>query len=204
MPQEYGRLDLAREIDIDGGKSKQVVVLRPCAKEMIDVFTEPKRSRQLKKIVTACCRAVNGKDEPVSFAADQLDAADGAELMALVASLTEEADDIDIGDGDGILEPIVYDLRYPIELAPPDGDIVRQIQFMAKRLGDLSEFLDAEGFGAQFYAFMRCCGTLLGTRLPMSDSIVGALDFLDYIVIRDKIMGKLTGSRGRWKRTSTN
>lgn len=204
MPAEYARLDLAREIDSSNGVScHEVVVLRPTARMMIDVLAEAKTSSQLSRLVSGCCRAVNGTGELLPFSADQLDAADGADLAAVVASMSREADDIDIGPGDGVLEPLVYNLRYPIELAPPEGDVIRQIEFVAKRLGDLSDFLDARGAGQEFFAFMRAFGTLLGTRLPMSDTIIGAMDFLDYLVIRRKIMGKLTGSRGKWRRTST-
>jgi len=202
MPQEYARLDLAREIKTEGGNtSREVVVLRPTAKGMIDVLSELKVSAQLKRLVTTCCRAVNGTGSLLMFSSDELDAADGAELSAVVAALSQEAEDIDIGPGDGVFEPLVYNLRYPIELAPPNGDVIRQIEFQARRLGDLSEYLDARGAGEEFFAFMRCFGTLLGTNLPMTDSIIGAMDFLDYLVIRRKVMGKLTASRGRWKKT---
>jgi hypothetical protein len=205
MPQEYARLDLLRDIETEnGGRSHEIVVLRPSARNMIDVLAEAKVSAQLNRLVTSCCRAINGTGKDlVTFSAGQLDASDGAELAAVVASMSEEADAIEVGPADGVLEPLVYNLRYPIELAPPDGDKVRQIQFQARKIGDLSDFLDARGAGNEFFAFMRAFGTLLGTKLPMTDSIIGALDFLDYLVIRRKIMGKLTASRGRWKKTST-
>jgi len=208
MPQEYGRLDLSREIATsDGGLSREIVMTRPSARTMIDVFNDPRSSAQTAKLVAACCRAINGKDEMASFESAQLDASDAAELMAMIASITDEADNISIGDGDGVSEPLVYDLRYPIELARMDNaspEVIRQIQFVAKKLGDISEFLDAKGGAQEFYAFMRAFGTLLGTKLPMSESIIGAMDFLDYLVIKGKIMGKLTSARGRWKRTSTS
>ena len=206
MPQEYGRLDLAREIDAsDGTKSSEIVMLRPSARVMIDVFDDSRPSNQSNKLVSACCRAVNGTGELKPFAASQLDAADAAELMSMIASITTEAENVSVGNGDGITEPLVYDLRYPIELARADGEeaeTIRQIQFVAKKLGDISEFLDARGGTQEFFAFMRAFGTMVGTRLPMSESIVGAMDFLDYLVIKGKIMGKLTSARGRWKRTS--
>jgi len=208
MPQEYGRLDLSREIATsDGGLSREIVMTRPNARTMIDVFNDPRSSAQTAKLVAACCRAVNGRDEMASFESAQLDASDAAELMAMIASITDEADNISIGDGDGVSEPLTYDLRYPIELSRMDNaspEVIRQIQFVAKKLGDISEFLDAKGGAQEFYAFMRAFGTLLGTKLPMSESIIGAMDFLDYLVIKGKIMGKLTSARGRWKRTSTS
>ena len=208
MPLEYGRLDLARDIETsDGGTSREIVMLRPTARTMIDIFADAKPSEQTAKLVAACCRAVNGKAELSLFAASQLDTADAAELMAMIATISDEAEDVAVGNGDGISEPLVYDLRYPITLARSDGEdseTIKQIQFVARKLGDISEFLDARGGPAEFFAFMRGFGTLLGTRLPMSESIVGAMDFLDYLVIKAKIMGKLTSARGRWKRTSTS
>jgi len=208
MPQEYGRLDLSREIvTSDGGVSHEIVMMRPSARAMIDVFADSRSSGQTAKLVAACCKAVNGKADLAGFDAAQLEASDAAELMAMIASITDEADSISIGDGDGVSEPLVYDLRYPIELARSDGsspEVIRQIQFVARKLGDISEFLDAKGGAQEFYAFMRSFGTMLGTKLPMSESIIGAMDFLDYLVIKGKIMGKLTSARGRWKRTSTS
>jgi len=208
MPLEYGRLDLAREIDtIDGGKSTEIVFFRPNARAMIDAFNDPRQSGKTNKIVGACCKAVNGGTDFVGFKVGQLEGADAAELMAMIASITDQADDIAVGSGDGITEPLVYDLRYPIELARADGEeseTIRQVQFVARKLGDISEFLDSSGGTQEFFAFMRAFATFVGTRLPMSESIVGAMDFLDYLVIKNKIMGKLTSAQGRWKRTSTS
>jgi hypothetical protein len=208
MPQEYARLDLLRDIaTATGGTSHQIVVMRPTARELIGVFEESKVTGQLKRFVGSCCRAINGTGKDLSeFHSADLDAADGAELAAILAAMSEEADRVEVGAGDGITEPLVYTLRHPIELAAADGgkpsESVRQIQFQARKLGDLSDFLDSRGAGNEFYAFMRAFGTLLGTKLPMTDGIIGALDFLDYLVIRRKIMGKLTASRGRWKKAS--
>jgi len=208
MPQEYGRLELSRDIETsDGGHSHEIVMFRPSAKVMIEVAHEPKISAQTSKLVALCCKAANGKDDFVAFSAAQLDAADAAELTAMIAAITEEAEDISIGGGDGVMEPLVYDLYYPIELKRADGEdseTIRQIRFVAKKLGDISEFLDARGGAQEFYAFMRTFGSLVGTQLPMSDSIIGAIDFFDYLVIRNKILGKLTGSRGRWRKISAS
>lgn len=208
MTLEYARLDLLRDIETStGGRSHELVVTRPSARDLIAVFEETKVAGQLKRFVGSCCRAINGTGNDLSeFSPDQLDAADGAELAAILGAMSEEADKVEIANGgDGITEPLVYNLRHPVELTPgePNGETIRQIHFEARKLGDLSEYLDARGAGNEFYAFMRSFGTLLGTKLPMTDTIVGAIDFLDYLVIRRKIMGKLTASRGRWRRTST-
>lgn len=206
MALEYARLDLLRDIETEsGGKSRELVVMRPSARDLIAVFEQTKVTGQLSRFVASCCRAINGTGNDLSgFSAAQLDAADGAEVAAILGAMSEEADKVEIGNGgDGVTEPLVYNLRHPIELAPPDGDVIRQVQFVARKLGDISEYLDARGAGNEFYAFMRAFGTMLGSNLPMTDSIIGAFDFLDYLVIRRKIMGKLTASRGRWKRTST-
>jgi hypothetical protein len=205
MALEYARLDLLRDIETStGGRSHQVVVLRPTARDLINVFAESGVTNQLGIFAGTCCRAINGTGNDLSqFDVKQLDAADGAEIAAVLSAMNTDADNMPIGGGDGINEPLVYTLQRPIELAPPDGDVVKQIQFEARRLGDLSEYLDARGAGNEYYAFMRSFGTLLGTKLPMTDAICGAIDFLDYLVIRRKIMGKLTASRGRWKRAST-
>jgi hypothetical protein len=206
MALEFGRLDLLRDIETStGGRSHELVVLRPNARDLINVFAESGVTRQLGVFAGTCCRAINGTGKDLSqFDVGQLDAADGAELAAMLQAMNNDADNVTIAStGDGINEPLVYTLQRPLELAPPDGEVVKQISFEAKRLGDLSEYLDARGAGNEYFAFMRSFGTLLGTKLPMSDAICGAVDFLDYLVIRRRIMGKLTASRGRWKRAST-
>jgi hypothetical protein len=117
--------------------------------------------------------------------------------------MSREADNVDIRDGDGIFEPLVYDLKHPITLTrEEDGPVIKQIAFKAQKVGDLSDFLDSPANSREeFVSFMRGFGQLLGTKLPMTDSIIEALDFVDYLVIRKKIMGKLASSRGRLKRT---
>jgi hypothetical protein len=209
MALEYARLDLLRDIETStGGRSHEIVVLRPTARDLINVFNESGVTKQLSVFAGTCCRAINGTGADLSpFDIKQLDAADGAEIAAVLSAMNGDADSQPDGIGDGITEPLVYTLQRPVELAPAEADreaiVVKQIQFEARKLGDLSEYLDARGAGNEYYAFMRSFGTLLGTKLPMTDAICGAVDFLDYLVIRRKIMGKLTASRGRWKRTST-
>jgi hypothetical protein len=209
MALEYARLDLLRDIETStGGRAHQLVVLRPTARDLINVFAESGVTNQLNILAGSSVRAINGSGNDLSlFDVNQLDAADGAEVAAMLSAMNGDADGVPIGDGDGINSPLVYTLQRPLELAPAEADreaiVVKQISFEARRLGELSEYLDARGAGNEYYAFMRSFGTLLGTKLPMSDAIAGALDFLDYLVIRRKIMGKLTASRGRWKRVST-
>jgi hypothetical protein len=203
--REYARLELLQEIPLKDGTSKEVAIFRPTARDMAEVLEATSPRLRIKVFVERTCRAFNGSgSEPKPFDAGLLNAADAAELSSVVAEMSREADNIEIRDGDGVFEPIVYDLKYPITLTrDEDGPVVRQIAFKGQKIGDLSEFLDSRGDRQEFSAFMRSFGELLGTKLPMSDAIIEALDFVDYLVIRRKIMGKLAVSRGRWKKTST-
>ena len=57
----------------------------------------------------------------------------------------------------------------------------------------------------EFHTFMKTFGKPLGLRFPlMSDALINALDFLDYLVIRRQVLPKFVTSRSRWKRASTS
>ena len=207
MAQEYARLELLQEVTTaSGGKANEIVFYRPSTKDLSTLFEQTTVTKRIESFVATNVRAVNGAGT-VEFRASELSSPDVLEVIDLIGSLAREADNVIIenGAGDGINAPIVYTLQHPIQLTPgkDDGEVIRQIQFEARRLGELSEFLDSAGEAQEFKIFMRVFGTLLGTRLPMSDSIINAIDFIDYYVIRRKIMGKLVQSRERWKKTST-
>jgi hypothetical protein len=208
MPKEYARLELLQEVTTAaGGKSKEIVFYRPAAKDLFANFEAGGTAKRIEQFVSATVRAVNGGTEPVEFKASELSSGDVMEVVDVLMSLNRDADKIELPEdmGDGINQPIIYTLQHPIRLsAAEDADVIHQIQFEARRLGELTEFLDAAGEAGEFKVFMRLFGTLLGTRLPMTDAIIGALDFSDYYIIRKKIMGKLVASRERWKKTYTS
>jgi len=206
--KEYARLDLLQEITAkNGATAKEIVVLRPTCRQMTDVLDTQRVGVQIERFVNACVRAVNGGAEPLEFAVEQLNALDGAELTSVINAMSEEADAVvfDTQGADGVTEPIVYTLQHPIKLARPngDGETIHQLSFEARRVKDISEFLDARGETREFQSFMRSFAKPLGVSMPvLSESIINALDFVDYLVIRRQIMGKFTFARGRWKRAS--
>lgn len=208
MAQEYARLPLLQEVTTaGGGKAHELVFYRPTAKNLFDSLGHTAIAKRIEQFVAINARALNGGDKPEEFKASELSSGDVVEVIDLMTSLQREADNISLadGDGDGVNAPIVYTLQHPIHLTPgkEDGEVVHQIQFEARTLGELSEFLDSSGERQEFSLFMRLFGKLLGTQLPMSEAIINAMDFVDYYAIRRKIMGKLVTSRERWKRTST-
>lgn len=210
MALEYARLDLLREVptDKDGVTAQTLVINRPTAKVMLEVLDSKVNSAQLEAFVKGSCRALNGTGEVYPIKPGDLDASDAAELLAMLVEIFKQADEVGeiaLGEtGDGINAPLVYTLQHPIKLTPePDGDTVRQISFQARRIGDLSDFLDSRGMKSEFMGFMRSFGTLVGYDKPITEAFVNALDFTDFLVIRGVILGKLAGSRRRWKMTST-
>ena len=206
MAQEYARLELLQEVTTeDGGKAHELVIFRPSSKNLFSAIEATSTSKRIEEFVKHNVRALNGGAQPLEFRAAELTSADAMDIVSIIGSLADEAKDVPIGDGDGITSPLVYTLQHPIKLTPGQegGEVVEQIQFEARRLGELSEYLDATGDVQEFLVFMRLFGKLLGTRLPMSDAIINALDFVDYFVIRRKIMGKLVQPQERWKKTST-
>lgn len=205
--QEYARLELIKPITVkSGGESKEIVVFRPTCRMMTEVLDTPRVNIQVERFVGSCVRAVNGGTEPVEFAAAELNAIDGSELSSILNEMSEEADRVNIDDsgGDGIMSPLVYTLQRPIKLTPKDdGEILHQLSFEGRRVGDISDFLDARGETKEFHAFMRAFAKPMGVTLKMlTDNLIDAMDFIDYLVIRRQIMGKLVFARRRWKRAS--
>lgn len=205
-PQEYGRLELLAPISLENGaEAHEVVIYRPTCRTMTEVLDTPRLHVQIERFVNACCRAVNGTGEALAFSGKELSSIDGAELATVITSMSEDADNVVIEDsgGDGITSPMVYTLQRPINMVGSD-ETIHQIAFEARRVREIAEFLDATGETRQFHTFMRTFGKPLGVKIPvMSDAVINALDFLDYLVIRRQIMGKFTTSRGRWKKASS-
>lgn len=203
----YANLELVREVKtVDGHTGKDVVVSRPNLNDFTTALTAGTNSAQLNEFVTRCCRVTNGTGTAYEFSPSELDASDASELLFLLWSMANEADDLPFTSDkaeDGINAPVVYTLQRPIKLRPDVDDTIHQIEFKAKRLGELSDYLDARGGKQEFSSFMKGFGTLLGVNLPMTDIVINALDFVDYLMIRKHIMGKLVAPRGRWKKAST-
>jgi len=203
---EYARLDLLREVKLaNGADAHTLVVMRPTAKQFSDMVIGDTVLERFDKFVSQCCKALNGTGELLDIRAAQLDGVDGGEVADIINEMREQAEKITAVEvGDGINEPLVYTLIHPLKLASAEsgeGETVKQISFQARRLGEMSEYLDAANEPNEFPVFMRTFGTLLGTKLPMTDGIANALDFEDYLVIRRVVMGKLVRSRKRWKKT---
>ena len=206
MAQEIARLELQQEIVAKNGVSAhEIVVYRPTCRGMTEVLDQPFLPEQVERFVKHACRAVNGGAEPLEFEYKELDYADAQELGQFLVSLSDEADEVSFEEnGDGVSSPLIYTLRRPVTLSK-DGEVLHQIAFEARRIKDISDYLDAQRSGEtkEFHAFMRVFGKPLGISVPvMSDAIIDAMDYLDYIVIRRKIMGKFTLARKRWKRSS--
>lgn len=212
---EYARLELAQEITTaSGGKSRELVFHRATCKDMTEVLDIVRGSERLERFVSSCCRALNGKGEE-TFSFRELDAADAAEVSSVMNTMWREGQEIDstpnegepgyLSDGDAISTPIVYTLRHEVQLNPAaeGAPVLKQIEFQARRVGQISEYLDSRGEGKEFTSFMRAFAQPMGTRLPLTDAVINALDYEDYGLIRRKILGKLAMSRGRWRKTST-
>jgi hypothetical protein len=207
--REYARLALEKPLTLqDGTQAKDLVILRATARDMVETFDQPKWSLQLARFIQLCGRAEvgsNGTGQLHEIASLELNMSDASEMSAILGAMIEEGRKIELPpDADGVTEPLVYTLQFPISFPKGDGETetISQIEFCARKLGDLSEFLDSRGRAEEFATFMRLFGTLLGTKYPMNEAVINALDFVDYFVIRDKILGKLATPRGRWKKVS--
>lgn len=208
---EYGRLELRKPIPLSNGKEgKEIIIYRPTCGAMTEVLDLGlSAGQQVQRFCDSCCRAVNGLDtDPQPFSAAHLLANDSAELGNVINAMSEDADAVTLDDrSDGITAPLIYTLQHPIKMsANEDADVIEQLQFEARTVGEVSEYLDIANRGEtrEFATFMRLFGTPLGVKVPiMSDSLIGALDFLDYLVIRRQVMPRFLHSRNRWKRASS-
>jgi len=208
MATEYARLDLLEPIPTKGGgpEAHKVVIYRPTARQLTEVFDSGEKAvARLELFSNNCCRALNGTDQPLDFVFGDLNAADGAEIGSMIAALAEDARECtpDIM-GDGFQEPLVYTLQRPIKMTlKEDGERVTQLVFEARRVRDIGEYLDATGAGREFSAFMKAFAKPIGPSVPiMTDILIDAIDFIDYFVIRDQVMGRFVNARRRWKRAS--
>ena len=205
--EEYARLNLLAPISLNGSDIHEIIIYRPSCRAMTEVLDTVHLDEQIKLFVGACCRAVNGSGEPLEFPGGELSSIDGSELASIITSMSTDADAVVIEEtGDGITMPLIYTLRRPIKLTKEeDGETVRQIQFEARRVAEISEFLDARGETREFHTFMRLFGKPLDMRIPiMTDALINAIDFMDYLVIRRKILPKFITSRNRWRRVSSS
>jgi len=204
--EEYARLELLAPISQEGVEIHEVVIYRPNCKLMTEVLDTMRLGVQIERFVGACCRGLNGSGEALEFSGRELSSIDGSELASVISSMSEDAESVVIEEtGDGITTPLVYNLQRPIALTQKeDAEKVRQLAFEAKRVADISEFLDARGETKEFHTFMRIFGKPLAVTIPiMTDSLINALDFLDYLVIRRQILPKFITSRNRWKKASS-
>src|SRR5215471_2219163 len=147
MPQEYGRLKLLQPITLsNGSESEEIVIFRPTCRAMTEVLDTVRLNVQIERFVEACCRAVNGAADPLPFAGAELNSIDGSELASVITAMSQDADAIVVEEnGDGITQPIIYTLQSPVRLNPVDGETVAQFEFIARKVSEITEYLDARG-----------------------------------------------------------
>lgn len=207
-PEEFGRLDLLMPVPLpNGGEGHTLVIYRPTCKTMTEVLDTIQLTVQIERFANACCKVLNGSGEPQEFSGTDLSCVDGSDLASVIAAMSSDADNVILEEtGDGITAPLIYTLQRPIKLSPQleDSETLYQFAFEAKRVGEISEFLDARGETKEFHTFMRTFGKPLQLRIPiMTDAIINALDAIDYMVLRRQVLPKFVASRNRWKRASS-
>lgn len=206
--EEYALVELRAAIPLpNGGEGHKILVYRPTCKQMTEILDTPKLNVQIERFGNACCRALNGSGEPMEFSANDLNSIDGTELSTVITAMSEDAEAVQLEEtGDGIETPFIYTLKRPIKLSPQieDGETLYQFSFEARRIGDITEYLDARGERSEFYTFMRVFGKPLALRIPvMTEALIGAIDFLDYLVLRRQVLPRFLSSPRRWKRVSS-
>lgn len=206
-PEEFGRLDLLAPVPLThGGEGHTLIIYRPTCKTMTEVLDTIQLTEQIERFASACCKVLNGSGEPQEFNGADLSCIDGSDLASVIAAMSADADSVILEDsGDGITAPFIYTLQRPITLSPQieDSEKLLQIGFEAKRVGDISEYLDSRGETKEFHTFMRIFGKPY-LRIPiMTEALINSLDAIDYMVIRRRIIPKFVASRNRWRRVSS-
>lgn len=200
MPALYATLeDLVRPaLTESGDTTDSVSIYRLNFGQAAPIFETDDPIQRINAFCAASCFAggSGGKDR---IKAESLDAADAAELVSALVDMATPDKNITF-DGDGVSHPIVYTLIYPIKLTATQD--LTQFGFCARTLGQIVGFLNAEGEVASFREFMRGFSDIVGVPMPVTDTIVDALDIKDYANVKEHIMGKLTKSRGRLKKPS--
>lgn len=131
--------------------------------------------------------------------ADELMSPDSMEIQAAILELIKHDDGFK-PEGDGIDEPVVYTLKHPF--AYGSDDTISQISFAARRVKDISEFLNADGERERILSFFRCFGTLLGTEKPFTDIVLSLMDAEDVATVHRVIIPLLAGKRGKLRKVS--
>jgi hypothetical protein len=205
-PQIYARLQLQAPLNINGQDMRDVVVYRPNARAMTEVLDTMRTNVQVERFVEHVCRLTNGNGTEERFQGSELNCIDSADFSAIIGAMSQDADQVVIDStGDGITAPIIYTCKSPISMnsLDPNSELVEQFEFVARKVGEISEYLDARGETREFYTFMRVFGKPLGVRIPvMTDALIGALDFIDYLAIRRQIIPRFINSRGKWRKES--
>lgn len=201
---EYARVPLLAPITLSNGSMcNEIIVYRPPCHVMTEVLDTVKLNVQIERFVSGCCKAMNGTGTPVAFDGGELSSIDASEFASIIGAMSNDADTMLVEEsGDGITEPFLYTLKRPVQMG---DETVRQFEFKARKISDISEYLDARGETREFHSFMRTFGKPIGLRFPlMSDALINALDFEDYLRIRRQVLPKFVTSRSRWKKASLN
>lgn len=198
MPKLYATLEgLDRPITTESGATTDSVhIYRLSFGQAAPIFETDDPIRRIQAFCDAACRAAEGGEK---INVESIDAADAAELVAALVDMATPDKDLKF-EGDGVSHPMVYTLKHPLKITATQD--ITQFEFSARTLGQISGFLNAEGEVASFREFMRSFSAIVGVPLPVTDTIVDALDLEDYANVKEHIMGKLTKSRGRLKRPS--
>lgn len=203
MAKLFATLDeLDRPVQtVSGAEAHAINVYRLTFGSLIPVLVTDDPSARIRAFCDGACKGlVNGAGTEEKIRPDSLTIADAAELVDALVEMNQ-AHPGQTNDGDGISHPILYTLIHPLVLDNA-GTELKQIEFSARTLGDAARFLNANGEVESFREFMRSFGTLVGVGLPITDSIVNALDVEDYATIAGTIVGKLARPRGKLKKAS--
>ena len=180
MATPYAELELSRPVETSAGLSTTLVVMRPTAGILMSTVDARRPWTRITNFLSKACKAQVG-EELVDLKSSTWTSRRGRPDR-------HHPGDVPGGrrgpGGGGRRSRHSHGLHPHPSIPLSEEQTVRQIEFRAKKLGEVADFLNARGATEEFLAFMRNFGRLLGLGIPLTDGVSRALDFYDYLVIR--------------------
>jgi hypothetical protein len=160
----------------------------------------------IKEFVKHCGVGFNNNGDEVSeISLSKLEAYQALEILEIFGLMLLDDTSPSEVMGDGVLEPMLYELKFPITIKRSENGVeseheIKALEFKAKTFGEITAVFKVNGKD-RFYAFMRVYAkALVDFNVVMTDSFIDKMHISDYLVIQDKIIKKFLNPRKTWKK----
>lgn len=129
----------------------------------------------------------------VAITVEDMDGVDFSDIMVFSNALLDmvRPDDEELGpmdvEGDGYEKAIFVPLRKPLVFGQ---ETVTALEFLARNFGQVRNVLKTTIGAPSAREFVRAFGSVVGSKMPLSDSLLDQLDFIDVARISKYALGK--------------